>query len=102
MIARNAKNRREVMLVGLIELPEILGCLTVEVNTVAEEVEEGRICLRMGRVTPEITLHPVCNELLWNGVFDAADVAIDVKDERLRLLDCRDLLRRQDVGKIKS
>ena len=100
MISGNCEDRREVVLVRLIKLSEVLRRLTVEVDAIAEQVEESRIGFGMCGVLAKVALHAVRDELLRHGIFDAADVAIDVEDEGLGLLDRGDLRRRQHRGEV--
>src|SRR5215831_5808844 len=85
MIARHSENRQGIVLVRLIELSIVSRRLTVEIDAVADQVQETRFRL-VRHVT--VGLHPGSNKLLRHGEIYSPNVAVEVEDQ----LVCRDYL----------
>mmetsp|Transcript_9644 Transcript_9644/g.22544 ORF Transcript_9644/g.22544 Transcript_9644/m.22544 type:complete len:309 (+) Transcript_9644:412-1338(+) len=99
MVAGHRDDGREVVLVGFVELRPVLVDGAVEVDAVAEDVEEGRVVRGLG-ARNEVRLHAFGDAELRVGVGDATDVAVDVEGDLLGGRDRLDVGRRDDAGEV--
>src|SRR5689334_7197698 len=85
MIARHSENWQRIVLVWLIKLSIVSQGLAVEIDAVADQVQETG-----GRLVRHITigLHPGSNKLLRGGKIYSPNVAVEVEDQLL----CSDYL----------
>jgi hypothetical protein len=85
MIAWHGENWQRIVLVWLIELSIVSRDLAVEIDTVADQVQEAG-----GRLVRLVTVgfHPAGNKLLRCGEIYASNIAVEVEDQ----LVCSDYL----------
>ena len=79
MVSGNRENGGRIMEIRLVELRIVFGGLSVVVDDVPDDVEEGRGRASVG--SPEVLFHFVGNDSLGLGSFDASGVARGVEDQ---------------------